>query len=132
MIERGAGVCVGTKAFLGGENLDFRKLRNLKKIFLMRESAQKMQKQFYFMQKCNFSLFIAFKIAYYGSFSSEGNLDSSKKICIILNTGCEECSVLYSIASSFLYSNCVHGPLRRRRRRKAILSKILQTATTAK
>ena len=82
MIERGAGVCVGTKAFLGGENLDFRKLRNLKKIFLMPESAQKMQKQFYFMQKCNFSLFIAFKIPYYGSFSSEGNLDSSKKIVL--------------------------------------------------
>ena len=63
------------KAFLGG-NLDFTKIKKMKKVCSDVWTCTKMLKECYFKQNYTPKLFIAFKMAYYCHFSLGGNLDS--------------------------------------------------------
>ena len=78
--------CWCYKTFFGG-NLDFPKIKKLKKVCYNVWICTKMWKLGYFLAKLTLELFIALEMVYYCCFSSGGNLDFLQKSFITLTTG---------------------------------------------
>ena len=83
-----------------GRNLDFSKIKKLKKLCSECWTCTKMGKQYYYKVKLYSEIVFCFKMAYSCCFSWRGNLDSSKK-SFITSTTCWICRYK-KIAVNFL------------------------------